>query len=668
MPNTVGEYQQDRYERLLLQAWRTCSVRPAAAVPPWESNPWLRQVLGVGARGGEGPALGPGLAPLATGPGSAAPATLALASSAPGRLGPAFARAVRCLRDGAWADLVEQRRAATLAKWFLLIGVDLCSFALGRDMVASSLSLVGESELQESLVDTFAGKSTGTLESRASAMMCFADWAVRTGRRPFPAKEADVYEYTRHLRESGSAPTKANTFLAASAFCGHVLGLDGALAAAASPRVRGAALRLADRKRPLAQRPPLSVDQANKPEAAVFDEPCVQDRVAAGFFVFMYLGRIRFSDAQAVESLEADFLPGTDPLFGFVEGKARRVKTGAAPGKRDRLLPMVAPAQGVHNRAWGPEWLKVRAAAGLSEGPGVPLLPAFRGGRWLQRPLQLGEASDLLRLLIARAGGAVPDDSQPLLALGTHSLKATTLSWAAKFGLPIEVRRQLGYHSQPGDKSVVTYSRDAAALPLRELGRVLSAVRARTFMPDCTRSGRFAECGTEQAKAKGPERRPASAGGRSRSPTEASASRSWTEAGSAGRAGPAAPRAGAKRPAPASSSPGRSSSSSSSSGSSSSSSSCRSIGDEAGVRDATERVARAFATSAGRAAAGDRGEVVWEHSASGCCHLGKATDEERLACGRPRGPAYARSAKVFMWPRCRQCFGTLSGDGPQAPQ
>ena len=37
-------------------------------------------------------------------------------------------------------------------------------------------------------------------------------------------------------------------------------------------------------------------------------------------------------------------------------------------------------------------------------------------------------------------------------AFRTHSLKATALSWLAKAGSPMEVRRGLGYHLKPGDK------------------------------------------------------------------------------------------------------------------------------------------------------------------------------------------------------------------------
>jgi len=54
-------------------------------------------------------------------------------------------------------------------------------------------------------------------------------------------------------------------------------------------------------------------------------------------------------------------------------------------------------------------------------------------------------------------------------------------------------RRLLGYHVKPKDKSVLIYSRDALAKPLRELGAVLAAIRVGRFLPDADRSGRFRE-------------------------------------------------------------------------------------------------------------------------------------------------------------------------------
>eukprot|EP00971_Amphidinium_carterae_P212513 4217404-Amphidinium_carterae.2 len=72
-----------------------------------------------------------------------------------------------------------------------------------------------------------------------------------------------------------------------------------------------------------------------------------------------------------------------------------------------------------------------------------------------------------------------------------HSLKATTLSWCCKFGVPRETRQILGYHSVPGIRTMLHYSRDEQAVLPRRLWEVLSVVAEGSFDPDASRSGLF---------------------------------------------------------------------------------------------------------------------------------------------------------------------------------
>lgn len=115
----------------------------------------------------------------------------------------------------------------------------------------------------------------------------------------------------------------------------------------------------------------------------------------------------------------------------------------------------------------------------------VPAPLASGERRWSKVPLSAANAADWLRSLVGDADGPKGSD------LGTHSLKVTLLSWAAKFGMAIELRRALGYHSAGKDLSVLTYSRDAMSEPLRALQEVIDAVAANQFNPDARRSGYF---------------------------------------------------------------------------------------------------------------------------------------------------------------------------------
>ena len=79
-----------------------------------------------------------------------------------------------------------------------------------------------------------------------------------------------------------------------------------------------------------------------------------------------------------------------------------------------------------------------------------------------------------------------------------HSLKVTCLSWCGKYGVSLESRRLLGHHLSPDSISRETYSRDSMGLAVRDLLNVLKSIKMGAFMPDHSRSGRFAKPPGEQ--------------------------------------------------------------------------------------------------------------------------------------------------------------------------
>ena len=76
-------------------------------------------------------------------------------------------------------------------------------------------------------------------------------------------------------------------------------------------------------------------------------------------------------------------------------------------------------------------------------------------------------------------------------ALSSHSLKATTLSWASKAEVPREHRRILGRHSSAVQCADSYYSRDMSIGPVNALQKVIEMIRAGTFQPDASRSNYF---------------------------------------------------------------------------------------------------------------------------------------------------------------------------------
>eukprot|EP00971_Amphidinium_carterae_P341974 6481079-Amphidinium_carterae.1 len=335
----------------------------------------------------------------------------------------------------------------------------------------------------------------------------------------------------------------------------------------------------------------LSLDEIKILECTVCASESLPDAVIAGQMLFLLHSRSRWSDAQYVVSLTLD--GDADELY--IQAQTERTKTHNTTRHKEDFLPLTGIA--FHFcQPWARVWLDKRAEAGLTCAHGKPMLPVLLTNDLFGNiPMTPGEANRWLREILLQGGV----DAKRVARISTHSLKATTLSWAAKFGVPLEVRRILGYHSIKGIKSVLHYSRDEQAAPLRCLLKVLRAVEAGTFIPDASRSGRFVKV------------QPASA--------------------------------------PASdSAPSISSDSSESSTSGSSSSQAAMFVAEAAVPGPKQR-------SAAKKASG----VLLKHRKLHTLHMSREGDDLRLACGRALTSSYSVvDSPPDTLPMCQVCFGT----------
>ena len=234
-------------------------------------------------------------------------------------------------------------------------------------------------------------------------------------------------------------------------------------------------------KRKLQQRPPLTVQHVKALEGILFGEgglpPC--DQYAAGCFLFALYARARFSDMQASGDLVSDVVDTKDGPHGYLEACVTRTKTAYNLERKARFLAMCATIQGLSQDSWALRWLDIARDHGPEWGSGKPLL--VEGGGWQDSPV-----------------------SVDVRALGTHSLKATCLSWAAKWGVERDTRLIMGYRSSPRGKSEVVYGRDNVAPALRILDTIIEAVSVGKFLPDSTRSGMFPNS-VRQAKQPVPE-------------------------------------------------------------------------------------------------------------------------------------------------------------------
>ena len=205
-------------------------------------------------------------------------------------------------------------------------------------------------------------------------------------------------------------------------------------------------------------------------------------------------GRGRFSDVQFVSRFITDFQKDGG---GFLELRALSVKTSVSMEAKRTFMPIVIPAVGILGSTWAKTWVSDLQAQGIivedkdvegecSVVKGCLLPETLSDGSWASTPYSSSNASKWLRELL-RTYGALKVDDQ----VATHSLKSTPLSWAAKFGLPIEDRELLGHHSIGKHRSALTYSRDAQARCVRLYMNIITKISSGEFDPDLTRSGRF---------------------------------------------------------------------------------------------------------------------------------------------------------------------------------
>ena len=68
--------------------------------------------------------------------------------------------------------------------------------------------------------------------------------------------------------------------------------------------------------------------------------------------------------------------------------------------------------------------------------------------------------------------------------VSSHSLKATALSWASKFGLPIPDKAILGRHASATTEAHAIYSRDLAVASVMKLQDIILRISRLEFQPD----------------------------------------------------------------------------------------------------------------------------------------------------------------------------------------
>ena len=377
----------------------------------------------------------------------------------------------------------DATRWEALRKIRVLVLVSPQSTELGRRLLAEAALLKDEGRLQKSFQDVFISRATATLAKRASALWRFAAWCVNNGYgHPLEACESTIYSYVLHLEEHAK-PTAPSSFLQAWNFVRHILKFTSpASIEAVSARVKGAAQRVFQLKRPLIQAEPLKVKAVKALEYVVLKAPYEHWIIIGGHLLLCLGSSSRFGDSQMPGKLALTSAQGVV----LIEAESKQWKTGNAASRRAQLLPLCSLGQFFADQPWGPAWFDMRTKHGLSLSPALPAWSESES-KWLQRPMSTGEASLYMKEFLYAAG------LRDLGGIGCHSLKCAVLSWAAKSTtVSLADRRLLGHHIDPGVASPLTYAQDEQTRLMVIVHGLVAEIRRGHFKPDAEKVWRLA--------------------------------------------------------------------------------------------------------------------------------------------------------------------------------
>eukprot|EP00971_Amphidinium_carterae_P329461 6461920-Amphidinium_carterae.2 len=196
--------------------------------------------------------------------------------------------------------------------------------------------------------------------------------------------------------------------------------------------------------------------------------------VVLGHILFVLHTFARWNDLPAL-----DAPPKINDILVEAQSKRTKVSRGL---KRLRVpLPYAALCSGVSGSPWANNWVRARELFTLTAGPSILSVSQDGFGKG---PMSSTEACRHLRALLFEAG----TPPVPGQRLGSHSLKATILAWAARYPIKASLRRVIGKHSDHKDHSMLIYSRDTCIAGLQAVTEMFSAIINGEFDPDATRA------------------------------------------------------------------------------------------------------------------------------------------------------------------------------------
>ena len=394
---------------------------------------------------------------------------------------PIFAKHVKALSDKDYDKQVSLQWTRELATWLAIH--EGCGFdsSVGNHVQAKLAQQDREGALM-CIRDACGVRSPNTVLKRGRDLQLFFTWTSKSEGSWWPIKELHLLEYIRWTEETGKSKLIGKNLQHGLKFFKYVMGGHFDLEKLITPLLMGLVSRIASTKNVVDQARALTVEEVQGLEMQLENSKYVLDRYYLGCILFALYSRSRWSDMANLATFEFDVIQTSHGPFGFVEGRSRIHKTATSEERKTLYMPFVAPIWGVTSKAWGLNFKAALEEVGMltKRDPFGPLCRATRPDGTI-RALTSAEGSSMMNgYLKIRPGADIETTS--------HSLKDTTLVWAARFGMDEHSRLLLGHHSTK-ENSLACYSRDLLAKPLRELGGMLTSIRTGKFQPDGTRSG-----------------------------------------------------------------------------------------------------------------------------------------------------------------------------------
>eukprot|EP00435_Cladocopium_sp_Y103_P063693 s1353_g25.t1 len=316
-------------------------------------------------------------------------------------------------------------------------------------------------------------------------------------------KEYDVYSYLNHLDREKAGATASSGFIEALRFLdGIAIFTHANLEVVLSPRVTGLAHQLFMQKKPLQQKDPLPCKIVKELEALLVRKQDDIQVVILGQLLWCFHSGSRWSDAMRLKSLKLE----KQETVSLIVGDALGSKTSTSKESKTHLIPYVAIGSGISALNWGELWLDARTSQ-LGRDP-EPFLPTFscRTGKWGDTPMSSTEATGYLVDFITEVLPLMGDGYKiNLKALGTHSLKTGLLTMASRstnVQFSLSDRRVLGHHIAPGDRSALTYSREAYTALYGKVLACFRDIQNGFFDPDASPLSRILEAADHLAEGK----------------------------------------------------------------------------------------------------------------------------------------------------------------------